>query len=466
MIERLAYALNVYLSKRWAVPTIALAALVWGVIVFAMSRSPEVAPIMICTAMGMPIMGIAFWVTSVAKWQFVNPRARLLPGFTAPHLVIIAGWFTLGIGFVSLTIGLALNGINPLAALAYGSTCGALFVWAIHTAKPLLTLFSMAIYFSPAAGFAQPFWIGSSPTLTLVRLAVILTGTAGIALWMWRLATLTEESQAYVIPTQAQAGKASRMEKSEARRNVATQLSRAKLAGWIVDRWAESLIGRRARTAAERTALLPYGHAGAPAWIRCLWLMTIMVVVVIVNILVAGTSSMTSTIRIAAPTALIFTFMGPAISTQLLAMRRARMQTELLWPMTRRQYIDGLFRIVAVEAMEVWIVTMGLLGASVAALIPELLRADYVVGLGVATLVSLVVAFGLSTLVALIESGTKRMLLLIVGLYLVAGLLMGVCAAYVYAGAVPAYGLGIIVLLGGVLLTRWSHRQWLCAELG
>jgi hypothetical protein len=440
------------------------AVLIWGAILLSLAQSRSIPPIMICNVLGLPIMGISFWVTSVAKWQFVNPRARLLPGFAAPHLAIIMAWFFVGYGLIPLVTGVFSPGIAALPALAYGVLCGSMFVWAMHTGRPFPMFLGLAAYFSPAIPSLGAFWSGGTPILLLIQISLIIVGLIALGAWLRELSRLTEDSEAYIIPTTAQSGSASRMEKSEARRNLATQISRSWLTTRVIDWWVDPLKARRARSVRERQKLLRFGQSGTPAWLRSLWILAIMIAVIGFNYLFTRQS--VSSVPIIVPTALVFSFVAPSITAQLLAMQRPRMSTELLWPLTRREYIDGLFRNVARDTIVFWCIIIGIVLVLVAVLDAEYLWLDWAPAALVGTFAGLTVTYGVSMFAALIESGITRTLLLLLGFYAQMGLLAMAGLAYVYVGAVVGYAILVLVGCTGVVIIRHSHARWMRAELG
>lgn len=463
---RIAQVLGVYYRQRWAIAIVILGIMIWAMVLVAESRSNrELTPMEICNGLGLPVMGVSFWVTSIAKWQFVNPRARLLPGFLLPHLAVLAGWLILGLVLLPCIFGLVHQRLDSLASVTYATVCGACFVWAMHTARPAYMVVGMAAYFSPVAPGANEFWFSEQATFVLARLVATLAGMTAIGSWFVALARLTEESETYIIPTSAQSGTASRMEKSEARRNLAAQLTRSKLAGWAADRWLDPLTSMVASTIRQRQALLGYGQAAAPAWLRTLWMMVIMLVVVSTNWFMVGAHS-SGKMGMVLPTISMFALVGPMITSQLLAMRRPRMATELLLPFDRRQYVGGLFRTVRIEVIQFWAVTLLLLAGFAAMTDSEYLRLPWVVFVALGTGAALLPTLGIAMFCALIESGVKRILLLLAGIYFVVSILIAAAAAHVHWGLLSALlieaglaGIGLWILLQ-------SHQRWMTAELG
>jgi hypothetical protein len=115
----------------------------------------------------------------------------------------------------------------------------------------------------------------------------------------------------------------------------------------------------------------------------------------------------------------IMIIMPTIMTAGLLAMRRARMSQELLLPMSRRQYIDGLLQALARNACWAWAATHVALIALIAATSPELLTLSFIVQLTALSLAAQLLAFGTLTWSASCASGGKRLALMLLAVLLV-----------------------------------------------
>ena len=64
------------------------------------------------------------WFVAVAKWQFANPRARLTPGYTGPHLHVIGAILAVVL-VANPLIQAACMGISPVGAAGIRTAAGA-----------------------------------------------------------------------------------------------------------------------------------------------------------------------------------------------------------------------------------------------------------------------------------------------------------------------------------------------------
>jgi hypothetical protein len=107
----------------------------------------------------------------------------------------------------------------------------------------------------------------------------------------------------------------------------------------------------------------------------------------------------------------------PAIMTgQFLAVRRARMPQELMLPLTRRQYVDGLLVAVARSSLVVWLTVHAALLGLLWVISRATLTGPFVLALTALALATQIYAFGAMTRTAQILAGTKRMIVMMLAL--------------------------------------------------
>lgn len=463
-------AASVYLLQRWTVPILALIAVIGAIAIWGLHSSNMVntAPMMLTNVVGMVAMVSAFWVSATTKWQFVNARARLLPRFAVPHLIAAGAILTLTCIAWPTLVAITL-GASVLGMIAYAMACSSCFLWTMHTGQAWGTVIGLALFFSPAVSKFAPFWQSGFAQYDPIRLLFILAAYGLFALWMRSLTRLTEESDHYFIQTMAAAANSSRMEKSEARRTIARQLSKSRVTGWITDAWHNRLSGVRSETTRQRQDLLRYGFTPAPALVICLGILLMVAMIGGVNYLMfAGLSRVGSAEAGHAflAQAAIFPLIGPAILCQFLTQRQPRLAQELMLPLTKEQFIYGLFKRMGITSlMLVSMLTTGLL-ATVLAVDPSMITPTSLVVVPAAILSGNLVGFGLATWGGLIRSAVLKIFSMLGGLYAAmasAGLIyslgetLGLSYGLLCSGALAVLGLWLI---------RHSYRYWLRAELG
>jgi hypothetical protein len=164
---------------------------------------------------------IAYLLATHAKWQFVDPRARLLPRFAAPHLAVIAGSAVVGLIFLPSLAAIA-SRLSPLGFLAGTIVVASSLIWGIHANSRLATIVFMAMIFSAYSDDARLFLLMpvSVSRFFPLHLLLLVAGWTALAAWLVRLSRLHEEQDDYNIPVQAQSGSATRMERLQANRNI------------------------------------------------------------------------------------------------------------------------------------------------------------------------------------------------------------------------------------------------------
>lgn len=464
--ERWFAALHTYLTRRVAMAVIAVVSLmVFIFLCIVGSSSPSGAnPMFAANLIGMPSMAIVFFLVQQAKWQFVHPRAKLMPRFAPAHLSILGGLLLLSVGVYPI-VASQLLGVSTLGIASFSALSGALLAWGMHSMRQSFMFTAMALFYSLLIPKFSWIWIEPTPELVSIHFAAIPAGWAGIGLWLRRLSKITEEDNDYMIPIQAQFGQASRMEKSEARRTVARMLSRAKLMGWITDRWHDRLAQITPQSNSERRSLLRYGMAPTPAIVRSLFFMSLML----------GIAAMTTAMLVdqgphkysgGIMQCLVFTLVGPMMTSQFLAMRRARLSHELLLPMTRQTLVDGLLRVVVIEGLQITCVSCATVVVLATWLAPELLTPIRITttSLAILSIQPLLIGAGFRT--GLITSGMKRMIIMILILYAAAGAAAGVYAlsTNIWLGYGAISSLCLVTI--GWKVIQAARKKWMNAELG
>jgi hypothetical protein len=410
---------------------------------------------------GLPAMMAAFLLASQAKWQFVNPRAKTLPGHTAPHLAALLLLAVVGLGGLQ-SLAASRVGLNVLGAAACAIGIGACFTWAMHATRTIPNLLGLVIFFSLMSKVGCNFWLHPAFAADgrLAHLAILATGWASIVRWLFRLARLNEECEDYNIPVQAQSGSATRMERSQASRNMALQLSRSGLTRAVADWWHDRLIAYRPHTLGDYQRLLRYGFAAAPIELNLVMFGGMMMVVFYFT----GHMATSDNGFLFGPL-MMFSIWPGSVPGQFLTMRRARLAQELLLPLTRRELVDGLGWALVRMATISWItLALACVGLSLSIGV-QLPAQDRLAGWLIISLAVQPYLLGFMTYIARVSSAAVRFGLMMLGLFpcMLAGMAgIGILHAAGLGALLPYAALLVAV---GVIMVRLSRKTWLHLEL-
>ncbi len=406
---------------------------------------------------------IAYLLATQAKWQFVDPRARLLPRFATPHLAVILGVALVGLLFMPGLAAIA-SRLSLLGYLAFNIAFAASFIWSIH-GSGLATIVFMIMMFTLWSDQVRSLWILPSCVAQYfpLHLIVFVAGWAAFAAWLLRLSRLNEESDDYNIPVQAQYGSATRMERSQASRNILRhKFANGLWKGGPSDWWHDRLRNYRTRSFRERQRLFRYGFAAIPAELNALWFATVMLVILVINSRTAA-SEATRALTFGALAPMVFLpAMFPGLS---LAMRRARLTQELLLPLSRTQFINGVFLELARQTL---VAIIAMLAFAIIALVA--LPADFPeTSRLLAGLVLLAAVqpyfFGVATYSARWQSAMAR---LVIAMAAMMPVFMACSFALIMlqrTGPLPTLLIAAAVFPVGVLVAAKSRQAWLNAEL-
>jgi hypothetical protein len=469
-LSRLAAVAATYSSRRffwWVAAAAGLYVVI--AILLAPPADPGSANSWAQALVGLPAMMSAFLLASQAKWQFVNPRARTLPGYTAPHLATLLLLALVGLGGLQ-SLAASRVGLNVLGAAACAIGIGACFTWAMHATRTIPNLLGLVIFFSLMSKVGCNFWLHPAFAADgrLAHLAILATGWASIGRWLFRLARLNEECQDYNIPVQAQSGSATRMERSQASRNMALQLSRSGLTRAVADWWHDCLTAYRPRTLGDYQRLLRYGFAAAPIELNLVMFGGMMMVIFYFTgqMVSSDTGQMAPSDHgfLFGPL-MMFSIWPGSVPGQFLTMRRARLAQELLLPLTRRELVDGigwaLVRMTTISWVTLALACVGL-SLSIGVQLPA---RDRLAGWLIISLAVQPYLLGFMTYIARVSSAAVRFALMMLGL------LPCMLAGMAGIGILHAAGLGALLpyaallVAVGVAVTSYSRKAWLILEL-
>jgi len=419
-------------------------------------------------SIGMPIIIGMQWFVSVAKWQFADPRARLIPGYTRPHfLVIFVVLATFCIGNPLLQAFCV--GIAPLGHLAFALLVGGSFLYSMHSDRGTLAIPGVVVLLSGLYPKTSPFWFSGAGDFQAIHVAGIFFGVSLFVWWLWKLATLHEEDEGYFVMPLGAPGSLSRLERVLQGRLQGRKAARGGLGYQLSDRWHNRLFTLSGNPSSA--ALSPYGwgllsHGHRAALIGggfALYGLSLSCLSIWLNRPFAALPG------VIAPA--IAAFAGPAVGAAIsLRSRRVRMAPELLRPASRAAYFDGLFGSLAKLMLSLWLtMSIGLLVIVMTSPI-TIIRVNFTqITLGY-LLLSLAVqlpAFALGLRMAQWQSTV----LFALGCYVLAIAEFGLLVFWVNiqkeAGPIPAAAFAAALLIAlGVPSLIGARRAWLRAELG
>jgi hypothetical protein len=313
-------------------------------------------------------------------------------------------------------------------------------------------------------------WVAEGSAYAPLQSAAIVVGIVGLGEWLARLTHMTEEDDDYFLLVQPSGANASRVEKSEARRTIARTLTRNTLTARTADWWHDRLARMPAYSEQARWRLLRYGTMSIPAPLVAVNFLAMMCLIVgmqylTVTSLIRETSSSTFPVTIAAQLGMAILIVLPVYS-QFLSMRRSRFAQDLMLPMSRESYVDGLFRSVIEAGLWCMVPMLVIVVGAMASMAPQYLTWK----LAIAALVTIAALVPLSAAVSLrmvlVRSGMTRGMVLVALMYPLVGATIGLFAVTAYVNVVLGLVLGGLLAGVGYAACRWARRVWLEAELG
>jgi hypothetical protein len=329
----------------------------------------------------LPIVGVAAAVTGYAlgihaKSQFANPRARLLPGFNRPHFAILAAILIAWCGVCPLVVALAARWslLGALAASIAGTAAG---IWAMHRPHLFTIAPAFLVFLSFGTEPTIDFWVlpASTPPVASAHLAIFVIAWGSIAYWLHRLRVLGEEDADYLLLTLMQNGSRARLAGKQAScasgRTVVPGSWQSRLADFFI--WLVPASFAPATTIAARQRLLCEGPLAKPLWFHVAGMAALGLALLVITALLGMGFSAGAGLdqRHNTPMVGVMIFMTAAMGNGQLAMRRARMKSELMLPLRRQDYFHGLFASSAQYAFMIWITTQAAIVAYVALFMPD-----------------------------------------------------------------------------------------------
>lgn len=412
--------------------------------------------------LGFPAFMFVWFVVQQEKWQFANPRARLMPGFRGPHLSLLGSLVAVPTAVAPCFFALV-GGLNVLGMLAYAAAISAPLIWAAHNNGfgPWMWI-GLGVTFSAPIDAVSHFWLSSAPVPRLTHLVIIACSWFGLGYWLYRVATLHEGRPDYEFSAQIIDDRRSRMERAEQRRMAAVTLARQPINSRISDLWLDRLY---VSTGRAPWSLLRFGFRATPIGMTFVSLPFATIFAIVVTKLTLENLEHTNE-RLLIPVLGMVTFMPCALAIESLAGRRPRMAAEVLWPFSRTNYFRQLLNASLLDCLVLWLAFN--IGSSVyvwyfdvMSITPNTAVTYLLLGAALQ-----LVAFGLAAHVALSESKWMRL----AGIVLIGGGMLFVLIQWWKerdsCGDTPfiAASLVIAALAWPAMLS--ARRAWSQAELG
>lgn len=402
MTVQLQQVAQTYLTRRslWVVG--AFAVISFGIsLTFSLLEPND--PIGALPIMGVAAAGIGYALGIHAKSQFGNPRARLMPGFKRPHIAMLAAILIAWCGVCPLVVALAARW-SPLGALAFSIAGTAAGIWAMHRRHAITISLAFLIFLSFATRPTINFWVrsASTPAVAAARLAILVIAWASIAYWFHRLRVLGEEDVDYLRPTLTQNGSRAPLAGQQASCASGRIIVPGSWQSRLADYFHNPASYVPATTIAARQRLLDHDLLARPPWIRAASIAAIGLGILAVNSLIGMSFSVGAglDLRDNVPMLGVMIFMTSAMGNGQLAARRPRMSQELMLPLRRQDYFQGLFASSAQYAFMIWIATQAAIVAYVALFMPAYFFPSFLAAITALSLGFHLCMFGVQTSIA------------------------------------------------------------------
>lgn len=411
---------------------------------------------------GFPLLFAPLLIAPQAKAQFGHPRAALTPGFAGPHLILLTAILTLLTLIIPWIAAVAAN-CSPLGMIALALTILAPTLLAAHHNRMLGMVIGLGAFYSTMTSWGAKWWLNPEVGYELVHAVIVVAGIAIIGAWLYRLAHLREEMDDYQSFTMWPQSRKAGAEVSEQRRAVAANLRRQPLMAWLTDERLKQIGGFHGHRLLPLARLLKFGFQ-QQAFVQGLWMA---VWFGGITLFLGKFTSYNSAMFGPSTFYLLAAMMFPGMFCgEWLAHRRPRIAAEMLLPLSRSQYVDGLLTAAIQNAVTFWLVmNFGLAVVTYAAVGAQLTLPALATMLLISASSAIGIA-GISLRTAVWPSLLKRLAVL--------SSLMIVFQApiTIWARGHAQYGNGVFLPVAiatttlGLIMLRFARQAWLNLEIG
>ena len=364
------------------------------------------------------VMFLGIFLGAYLKQQFANPRARLIPGFAAPHLLVSMLFFVAVLAFSVLPM---LR--NPAMSLAGRSAIslhvGMVGLWAGCRASNAATVVALLTFILPTTavgrGLVDGIATGAAPILVF---SLISAHVASLILLLRHLVEMNEDDPVYA---KAQSLDAWNMGRATTQRNF--QRDAAMRGNWMLPAQLASAAKRLervtavpARTPRQRVALFGLGDNYPSPFLMGMSVYALMEVVVL---LLVGLDSIRSTriFRTALSVPMILSFGWVLVPWTVWLQRWPRLGYESLRPVSRHDWVWENGAAIAKALVRIQVVWALMHVLIVAVLLPKFLTEPLLWEALIKSLGLQVLLFGVSAWLA-----SYGMLTMLMGMVMVMGM--------------------------------------------
>jgi len=444
----------------WALAGIVCAFMLLGLF-GADGRSARILPVAFAFA-----QFFSAWIADQAKHQFAHPRASLLPHFCSAHLFVPIAFILFG-SSVPPTILYAFGKTDPFPFIAVTSIWTALLLLGrLLPSLGWLVAPIIVLAFVYSGDSARKFDLTNLLFLPAFSIPFFFLGWLGIAFYFFKLCHLAEDDTAYNRLSGETLTVTAAGDESETRakyRNAARWWA-------ISDRWHARIGGFHQGRTLRIIRLLRYGFGATPVEFTAIGWAIFMTIIVGWMLHDADdpydTTRSTSAIFLIVPT--LFACMAPiAVAGGAIGWRVPRLRNEILFPLTRRELIDGLLLTAAWHSLVIWLLGCACgTGILLYALPVEAKTVSLFATAALLTAAVAVAAYGLSLHIVMFE--VKAAQFFVLGLF-VLGVIFLMCAWWESREDIsdaPYWVMAAMVMGVGAMMTHTGRTVWLNQEFG
>jgi hypothetical protein len=284
-------------------------------------------------------------VRAQARLQFAHPRSALLPGFALPHLLAIVPFAVSATVLTPAIITMTLTGdflfMAAVASATFAFVSGQYkFIHSEMIREVFPTLAGVAILtMSLFVGIAL--WgdgnIAFTPASSLTLIAASWTY---MAVSFVRLLRLREDDTAFRASERSTAGRRLEAAGPWAFYGLVSDLTWYTQKWLLSDMWNDRIDGYHGGSRQRLVRLLRHGYSAWPPELPAVWILAFCAGCAILFIYSSGQSEFPALWRLF-PVLIALSFPGP-LAAGLVARPRSILAAELVRPLSREQFIDGL----------------------------------------------------------------------------------------------------------------------------
>lgn len=321
------------------------------------------------------------WLVMMAKWHYFHPGARLIPGYRHPHMRLLLVLLFAGFGIYPLVIAW-FGGFSGWNMMAFMIAIAAGVAWYSSERVSMVSWLPFLLYFASYTPWGEEFWASTGTGLLTLKIAILFVGWTVMLTWVCRLPEFELETPEYGQQGWELLNVSPRWWQQRQEEQAAAKQSRGTMNSKIVDYWHDRISKPVHDSRKKSSWLLRYGFDDLPTIYRVAKsVVTLACMLLFMQIfsrvyLESEASTEESSFQFLWFFLLCPVFVPGASASMKMADRRRLLKNELLFPMTRQQMIQGLFRSLTIEAAVYWIGLHLTLFMFVLVAIPSLLRPD------------------------------------------------------------------------------------------